>query len=121
MTQRLLLTSLLVVGFVAELATAETLTRTGPRMTVERIYNGSGSGTVSRELQNGATVDRSTSCAGYLWRAGCSSSANVQTQNGQEYSVERNTLAGRYRGRAVTSVTGSAGNTVVSPRRWRRW
>ncbi len=121
MTHRLLLTSLLVVGFTAEVATADTWTRTGPRMTVERSYNDSGSGTVSRELLNGATVDRSMSCASYRWRAGCSSSANVQIQNGQEFSVERNTLAGRYRGGAVTSVTGSAGNTVVSPRRWRRW
>lgn len=120
MTRRLLLTSLLVVGFVAEVAIAETLTRTGPRMTVERNHNGSGFGAVSREFQNGATVDRSTSCAGYLWRAGCSSSANVQIQNGQEYSVERNTLAGRYRGGTVTSVTGPEANTVVSPRRWRR-
>lgn len=117
MTHRLLLTSLLVVGFVAEVATAETSTRTGPRMTVERSYNGSGSGTVSRELQNGAIVDRSTSCARKSWRAGCSSSANVQTQNGQEYSVERNALAGRYRGGTVTSVTGPEANTVVSPRR----
>ena len=120
MTRSLLLTSLLAFSFAAEVATAETSTRTGPRMTVERSYDGSGSGTVSRELQNGATVDRSTSCAGNLRRAGCSSSASIRTQNGQDYSVERNTLAGRYRGGAVTSVTGSAGNTVVSPRRWRR-
>lgn len=120
MTLRLLLTSLLALGFAAEVATAETSTRTSPRMTVERSYDGSGSGTVSREFQNGATVDRATSCAGNSWRAGCGSSANIQTQSGQEYSVERNTLAGRHRGGAVTSVTGSEGNTVVSPRRWHR-
>ena len=118
---RLLLTSFLTIGFAAQSALADTSTRTGPRMTVERSYDGSGSGTVSRELQNGATVDRSTSCAGNPWLAGCSSSASVQSKSGEEYSIERDTLAGRHRGGAVTSVTGPEGNTVVSPRRWRRW
>jgi len=116
----LLLTLLLAVGLAGEAAKADTFTRTGLRMTVERSYKGSGSRTVSRELQNGATVVRSTSCASNPWLAGCSSSANIWAQSGQEYPIERNTLANWYRGGSISSIAGPVRNTLLPPRRWSR-
>ena len=111
---------LIILGLGIQAAQADTWSRTGPRMEVERNFDGSGSGTVSRDLQNGATASRSTSCNGNPWLVGCSSTIDLQTQSGDEYTVDRNTAAGRYRGGSVTSLTGPEGNTVVSPRRWRR-
>ena len=116
-----ILTAILVFGFGAEAAQADTFSRSGPRMQVDRSFDGNGSATVSREFNNSATANRSTSCSGNGRAAGCSSSIDVQTQSGDAYSVERNSAATRYRAGTVTSVTGPEGNTVVSPRRWRRW
>ncbi len=120
MTRLPIFTTLLTLGFAAQAAQADTFSRTGPRMQVERSYDGGGSGTVSRELQNGATASRSTSCDGNPWAVGCTSTIDLETQAGDEYSVERNAAASPYRAGSLTSVTGPDGNTVVLPRRWRR-
>jgi len=116
-----ILTILICLGFSIQSASADTWSRSGPRMQVDRSYDGSGSGSVTRELQSGASTSRSTSCDGNPWAASCSSTLNVQSSSGEAYSVERNAAATRYRAGSVTTVTGPEGNTVVSPRRWRRW
>ncbi len=119
MIRILALTLLLCTALGVNAALADSWSRSGPRMSVDRTYDGSGSGTVTRELQNGATASRSTSCSGTPWAAGCSSTVDVETRNGNEFSAERNAAATRFRGGSVTTVTGPQGNTVVAPRRWR--
>ena len=117
MSRITILTALLIAGFGVQTASAESWSRTGPRMQVERSFDGSGSGTVSRELQNGASSSRSTTCEGNPWGVGCTSALDFETQSGNTYSVERDAALGRYRGGSVTTVTGPEGNTFVAPRR----
>jgi len=118
MTHRLFLTSPLALQ--RRSPPPDTWTRSGPHMTVERSYDGSGSGTVLREFHNGARVNRTMTCDANPWLGGCNCTANIRTQDGQDYSVDRNSLTGPLRGRAKTSITGPEGSRVVSPRRWRR-
>lgn len=115
-----MLTLALSTALFGQAALADTWTRSGPRMDVERTYTGSGSATVSRDFESGATSSRSTTCDGNPWLATCSTTLDVQTSGGNAYTLERNAAATRYRGGSVTTITGPSGNTYVSPRRWRR-
>ncbi len=89
-------------------------------MDVERSYDGSGSASVSRELQSGATSSRSTTCDANPRAVGCTTTMNLETRSGDAYTVERTAAGTAYRGGSVTTVTGPEGNTLIAPRRWRK-
>lgn len=100
----------------ASSAHAQEFTRSGPAGTVTRSF-GDREVTVSRQLDSGASIDRTTSCGG---GGRCTSVFSGTNAAGQAFSGTRGAYRGPFRGRSVTTVTRPEGNTIVRRNRWRR-